>query len=94
MMQSWKELVKYVSGKRFTVREIHIPSEEIAIQGEFEPPPLAYLSNEDQAFISSFLAYHGSMKKMRELLGISYPAVKSRLNKLVEAIGAVTPSTE
>jgi hypothetical protein len=54
------------------------------MEGDFEVSPLAQLCPEDQAFVMAFLRYHGSLKRMESLFGISYPTVKNRLN----AIGA------
>ena len=79
-MNSWKELIRLVNGKEFSVRKVRVPSEDIEIQGDFEIPPLAKLSMEDQIFSAAFIASHGSIKKMEELFGISYPSVKNRLN--------------
>jgi hypothetical protein len=56
----------------------------LALEGSFEVSALAALSVEDQIFVTAFIRYHGSIKKMEELFDISYPTVKNRLN----AIGA------
>jgi hypothetical protein len=56
----------------------------LVLEGSFEVSPLARLSTEDQVFVTAFIRYHGSIKKMEELFDISYPTVKNRLN----AIGA------
>jgi len=56
----------------------------LVLEGGFEVSPLARLSTEDQVFVTAFVRYHGSIKKMEELFDISYPTVKNRLN----AIGA------
>jgi hypothetical protein len=61
----------------------------MAMEGDFEVSPLARLSLEEQAFVMAFVRSHGSIKKMEELFGISYPTVKNRLN----AIGAALDKT-
>jgi hypothetical protein len=66
------------------VARMTCPSCKVALEGEFEVPPLAQLSLEDQALVMAFVRHHGSIKKMESLFGISYPTVKNRLN----AIGA------
>lgn len=93
-MHSWKELIRLVNGRPFTVRKIRIPSEDIEVQGDFEPPPLARLAMEDQVFAAAFIASHGSIKKMEELFGISYPSVKNRLNRLAEELDFVNVKVE
>ncbi|HEX4105991.1 MAG TPA: DUF2089 family protein, partial [Rhizomicrobium sp.] len=54
----------------------------IALEGEFALPQLARLSAEDQVFVAAFLKSHGSIKEMEQVFGISYPTVKSRLNRI------------
>lgn len=88
-MQSWKELVRLVNGRPFSVRKIRIPSQEIEIEGDFSPPPLALLPMDDQVFAAAFIASHGSIKKMEELFNISYPSVKNRLNRIAEKLDFV-----
>jgi hypothetical protein len=52
------------------------------VEGSFELPPLARLSIEDQVFVAAFVKSHGSIKEMERLFGVSYPTIKSRLNRL------------
>ncbi len=54
----------------------------VSTEGEFEVPPLARLSAEDQVFVHAFVRHHGSIKKMEKLFGISYPTVKNRLRAI------------
>jgi len=54
----------------------------LRLEGDFEVPPLARLALEDQVFVVAFLRHHGSIKKMEQLFGISYPTVKNRLNAI------------
>tara|TARA_Y100000310_G_scaffold224384_1_gene226202 strand:+ start:3458 stop:3766 length:309 start_codon:yes stop_codon:yes gene_type:complete len=60
----------------------------MTLQGQFEISPLAHLAPEDQLFLTAFLRYHGSLKKMEELFDISYPTVKNRLNHLAAKLDA------
>jgi hypothetical protein len=55
----------------------------VKLNGEFEVSTLARLPLEDQLFVMAFLRHHGSIKKMEELFGISYPTVKNKLNFIV-----------
>jgi hypothetical protein len=59
------------------------PSCDVHIEGQFEVSPLARLPEEDQVFAMAFLRHHGSIRKMEELFGISYPTVKNRLRAIV-----------
>ncbi len=56
------------------------------MEGEFEIPALALISNEDQVFVAAFIRHHGSIKKMGQIFGISYPTVKNRLRALSEKL--------
>ena len=56
------------------------------IQGEYELPPLAGLSPDDQAFMLAFIKASGSLKEMARLLRLSYPTVRNRLDDIIERI--------
>ena len=56
----------------------------VTLEAPFDVPALARLPAADQAFVVAFVRHHGSIKKMEQLLGVSYPTVKNRLR----AIGA------
>ena len=87
MTNDWQELTRLTRGASFTVERIKLKDSEIAVEGSFEPPPLARLTVEDQLFVTAFVRCHGSIKEMESLFGISYPTVKNRLN----AIAALLP---
>lgn len=53
-------------------------------EGMFFTPRLYRLPREDQHFIELFILSSGSLKKMTELLELSYPTVRSRLDRLIE----------
>lgn len=82
MVNDWQELTKITGGAALTVKQVKLISKDIVLAGEFELPPLARLSMEDQIFIIAFVRSHGSIKEMEELFGISYPTVKNRLNRI------------
>lgn len=68
------------------ISRVACPNCRVALEGEFEIPPLAQLKPEDQAFVIAFVRHHGSIKKMEELFDISYPTVKNRLNAIAAAL--------
>ena len=55
----------------------------------FELPQLARLSIEDQVFVIAFVRSHGSIKEMERTFGVSYPTIKSRLNRVAEQLDFV-----
>jgi hypothetical protein len=40
------------------------------------------MSAEDQIFVTAFVRSHGSIKEMERIFGVSYPTIKSRLNRI------------
>lgn len=88
--QDWQTLTRLTAGASFEVERIRLTDQDVAIEGHFEPPPLALLSADDQIFVAAFVRSHGSIKQMEQLFGVSYPTIKSRLNR----IGALLPFAE
>jgi len=79
MKNDWQDLTRITRGAAFTVERIRLDDSGVAVEGSFEPPPLARLTPEDQVFVTAFVRCHGSIKEMEQLFGISYPTVKNRL---------------
>jgi hypothetical protein len=88
MTNDWHELTDLTEQRPFVVTRVRLHS-GIAIEGEFELPPLARLRYEDQVFVSEFVRSHGSIKDMEKAFGVSYPTVKNRLNRIVEQLRLV-----
>lgn len=82
MTKDWQDLTRLVGDKPFLIQRVTLPQSGIAIEGEFDVPPLARLSAEDQVFVAAFISCHGSIKQMEQYFGISYPTVKNRLNRI------------
>ncbi len=89
MKHSWKKLGALVAGKKFLIRKVYIPEDDIEISGDFETPPLAQLSMDDQLFVAAFVKTHGSIKQMESIFSISYPTVKNRLNAIADKLEIV-----
>jgi len=94
MKPDFDEIVEFAKGRSLTVERIRVGDSKLAIEGEFELPPLAALSNKDQIFVAAFISCHGSIKEMERLLGVSYPTIKNRLRKLTEAMNLVEVASE
>src|SRR5476651_785112 len=80
--QDWQALTKLTGGAPFQIERVHLTEQDIAIEGHFEPPPLAQLTAEDQTFVAAFVRCHGSIKQMEQFFGVSYPTIKNRLNRI------------
>src|SRR5215831_14930812 len=77
----WHDLTSLTGRHPFVVERVRLDT-GVAIEGEFEPPQLAQLSLEDQVFVTAFVRCHGSIKEMERIFGVSYPTIKSRLNRI------------
>jgi hypothetical protein len=82
MPQDWQELTKLTGNAPILIERVRLVNKEIRIEGEFELPPLARLSAEDQVFVMAFIRSDGSIKELERVFGISYPTVKSRLARI------------
>ena len=80
--QDWQALTRLTAGAPFEVERVRLTGQDVAIEGHFEPPPLAQLPAEDQTFVAAFVRCHGSIKQMEKFFGVSYPTIKNRLNRI------------
>ena len=78
----WQELTDLTRGRPFVVERVRLTDSGVAVEGQFEPPQLAGLSVDDQVFVTAFVRSHGSIKEMERIFGVSYPTIKSRLNRI------------
>ena len=58
----------------------------VGIDGPFPMDRLANLPVEHQRFIEMFILASGSLKELAEQSGVSYPTVRSRLDKVIESL--------
>jgi hypothetical protein len=86
MSKDWQELTRLTRGDPILIERIRLKEDDIVLEGRFELPPLARLTMEDQIFVTAFIRSHGSIKDMEQLFGISYPTVKSRLNRISQML--------
>jgi hypothetical protein len=85
----WQELTDLTRGQPFVVERVRLAGSGVVVEGQFEPPQLAQLSIDDQVFVAAFVRSHGSIKEMERIFGVSYPTIKSRLNRLAEQLDFV-----
>jgi hypothetical protein len=87
----WQELTNLTRGRPFVVEWVRLAGGggSVAIEGEFELPQLAQLNVEDQVFVTAFVRCHGSIKEMERIFGVSYPTIKSRLNRITKMLDFV-----
>ena len=61
----------------------------LTLSGRFSISPLSGLSPEDQALVIVFVKSFGSIKKMQEILGVSYPTARIRIEKIVGKLNSM-----
>ncbi len=88
-MTDWHELTRLTQGQPLLVERVRLPEKGIAIEGSFELPQLARLDLDDQVFVVAFVRSHGSIKEMEQTFGVSYPTIKSRLNRISKSLDFV-----
>src|SRR5271169_5411273 len=82
----WQELTQITQGHAIRIERVRMVEKDVAIEGSFELPQLARLNQEDQVFITAFVRCHGSIKEMEQIFGVSYPTIKSRLNRVAQSL--------
>jgi hypothetical protein len=82
----WQELTRLTQGEPLIVERVRLTSKDVAIEGRFELPQLARLGADDQVFVTAFIRCHGSIKEMERIFGVSYPTIKSRLNRIAQSL--------
>jgi hypothetical protein len=66
----------------------------VAIEADFPAPRLARLPVEHQRFIEMFVLASGNLKAIAEQAGVSYPTVRSRLDKIIDSLRQVIVESE
>ncbi len=72
--------------KAMQVSECTCKTCEIAVRGDFPAVPLGNLPTEHQRFIEMFMLASGNLKEIATHAGVSYPTVRSRLDKVIAAL--------
>ena len=73
-------------GGRLAVKRLRCERCETEVEGSYNLPALASLSQEDQEFVGDFVKASGSLKEMAGLLKVSYPTVRNRLDGIIEKL--------
>ncbi len=74
-------------GTGMNVTELKCIKCKTIVQGNFPINKLISLAEEDREFLITFLRSRGNIKEVQERIGISYPTVKNKLDKLLTALG-------
>jgi hypothetical protein len=67
---------------------------QVSVAGAFAMSRLAGLPVEHQRFIEMFVLASGNLKEIAEQVGVSYPTIRSRLDKVIELLRAEIGKTQ
>lgn len=73
-------------GGALRISEVTCSHCRLSLRGDLPTPRLYRLTPEEQRFVELFVTASGSLKQMAELLEVSYPTVRSRLDRLIERL--------
>jgi|GEM_PF-909117 len=59
---------------------------DLHMEGHFTLDSLSQLTSDDQALAIAFIRSFGSIKKLQDALGVSYPTARARLERLIEKL--------
>ena len=78
-----------ICGEKVTITRFYCPACNSRVDGNFEieKDPFATLSNDQLTFLLAFVRAEGRLNRLEEVLGISYPTLKNRLNDVIRALG-------
>lgn len=60
------------------------------VNGTFDMPPLARLSEKEQIFVINFVKSGGSLKEMAKNMGLSYPTVRNLLDDIIVNLSQIS----
>jgi hypothetical protein len=64
------------------------------IEGAFHVCPVCSLEGDDRALLELFLRVRGNAKEVERMLGVSYPTVRARLDRLWSRLNLPPPDPE
>jgi len=76
-----------ICSSKLEVRRLSCRSCDTTIDGHFSLGRLYRLQTEQLEFVETFVRCEGKIKHVEAELGLSYPAVRSRLESIIKALG-------
>ena len=67
---------------------------DTVLEGHFTLGRLYYLNKEQLEFVETFIRCEGKITRVEQEMGMSYPAVRARLNDVIRALGYEVGETE
>ena len=66
----------------------------IDVEGVFNLPRIAQLPPAEAAFLTEYILAEFNIKKLEKRVGMSYPAIRTRLNRIIESMGQLSAGGE
>jgi hypothetical protein len=76
-----------VCGERLALTRLGCPACDTELSGLFEACEFCSLDADDREMLRVFLRSRGNMKDLERHLGVSYPTVRARFDKLLSRLG-------
>lgn len=67
---------------------------EIAVEGQFDVPLITLLSSDEAELLSQYVLSGFSIKDMEKRIGLSYPAVRARLDRIIESMKTISATVD
>ncbi len=72
--------------KKMNIMKLKCPSCDITIEGTFYSHRFGYLDKDTLDFMETFVLSKGNIKEVEKMLGISYPTVRAKIDKMVDEV--------
>ena len=78
-----------ICGEKVIITRFYCPACASSVDGNFEiaNDTFAALSPDQLNFLLAFVRAEGRLNRLEEVLGMSYPTLKNRLNDVIRALG-------
>jgi hypothetical protein len=76
------------------VTRLHCRNCDTALEGHFALGRLYHLNKQQLEFVETFIRCEGKITRVEDEMGLSYPAVRSRLNDVIRALGYEVGETD
>jgi len=72
--------------ERMVISELKCPKCDLRVQKDFSPCEFCQLPEEDYDFLKIFLRCQGKITDIEKTLGVSYPTIKTRIERLLNKL--------
>src|SRR5690606_18570351 len=76
------------------VTRLHCRNCDTTLDGHFALGRLYHLNKEQLEFVETFIRCEGKITRVEQEMGMSYPAVRARLNDVIRALGYEVGETD